>query len=206
MKKLTIITLLILPLFLSSCITRAVIKDRKSYKETFYSYYVSQYGGDVIFIGKKYHYVFKDKNNQISEFTKVAWKDKLQMSGIQLFVNSDNEVNGSVYLESYIKTKNLQEEMVQIFKKYGFEEGEKGFFSKSIALDGIRYRPIANSNQPYKGFFGTEYHTKIKYNLNSKEELRKALITPIAVTADGILIVGGGTIIPLLIIAITADK
>ncbi len=203
MKKITLLSAITLSLLLSSCITRYVKKDHKSYNEIFYSYYASRYGNDLVFIGQKYHYIFKDKLGQINEFAMPAWKEKLGIDVINLSINRDNEVTGSISLKILKPFSELTIKETDYLKSYGFDEKKGSFLIKKITLNGVRYLPRPDSSQDNKDHFTRLYTTKIRYELNSEEEIRKALITPIAMTADGVLIVAGGITIPLLIVAFT---
>jgi hypothetical protein len=98
MQKITSF-LLLLALFLnSSCITRQV-KKGSSYTESFRGYFLSKRNNEIVFIGKEYHYIFKDESGHISELIKPKWKGKIKISQIKLRVDKNNNVYGDINLE-----------------------------------------------------------------------------------------------------------
>lgn len=209
MKKLTSLLLIISSLLLNSCVSKYVKKDRKSYSETFYSYYVSEYGNDLVFIGEKYHYVF-NRASEIAEIAKPEWKDKLLIDEINLSTNKDNEVKGDIKLMVSKSIETLKDKEIARLIKYGFifEVGKNGIMvlKKKITLNGIRYEPEVKVDRDNKDHFTRSHTSKIKYELNSGEKVKKALITPIAVAADGIIIVAGVAFILLPAIVSLSGK
>ncbi len=92
-------SILLLALFLNSaCITRQVKKEA-SYTENFHGYFLSKHNNEIVFIGEKYHYIFKDESGHISELIKPEWKAKIRISQIKLRVDRNNNVYGDINLE-----------------------------------------------------------------------------------------------------------
>ena len=198
--------LLIAMLFLTNaCIARQVKKD-PSYAETFLGYFVNQRGNEIVFIGKKYHYIFKDDSGQIAELTKPEWKEKLKISQIKLRVDKDNNVYGDINLEFVKSEKIPSNQDVQLLKKQEFVENNKNIFSKKISLKGIRYEPAIGFDNEFKKSFSREYESKIFYDADRLDKIKKATLTPVAYAADGVLILAGGVWIPLLIIVFTDEN
>ncbi len=98
--------IILLALFLnSSCITRQVNKV-SSYTESFRGYFLSKHDNEIVFIGEKYHYIFKDKSGHISELIKPEWRGKIKISQIKLRVDGDNNVYGDINLE-FVEPKKI---------------------------------------------------------------------------------------------------
>ena len=205
MKKITSLLLIATLFITNACIARHVKKD-PSYTETFHGYFANQHGDEIVFIGKKYHYIFKDDSGQIAELTKSEWKEKLKISQIKLRVDKDNNVYGDVNLEfvKLGKISSKQEDL--LLKKQEFAENNKNIFSKKISLKGIRYEPARGFYNEFKKSFSRKYESKIFYDADSLDKVKKATLTPIAYVADGLLIFAGGIWIPLLIIAFTDEN
>lgn len=202
LKKKLLGLLFLFPLVLSSCISKYINNKSKGYNETFYYYYISPQKNDLVFTGEKYNYVFKDDGGYIAKLTKKKWKKNFAISSINLSVNKSNFVTGSITIQTLKPIASLIKNKATVLKKYGFQENINGFLSIKIKLNGIRYLPRKNSKKPYKNNLSIPYKTKIKYNLSKGEKLRKALITPIAYTADGAIIIIGGVYIPLIIFSV----
>ena len=151
-------------------------------------------------------YIFKDDSGQIGELTKPEWREKLKISQIKLRVDKDNNVYGDVNLEFVRlgKIPSKQEEL--LLKKQEFTENNKNIFSKKISLKGIRYKPAIGFDSEFKKAFSREYESKIFYDADSLDKIKKSTLTPVAYAADGLLIFAGGIWIPLLIIAFTDEN
>ena len=205
MKKITSLLLIAILFITNACIARQVKKD-PSYTETFRGYFANQHGNEIVFIGRKYHYIFKDDSGQIGELTKPEWIEKLKISQIKLRVDKDNNVYGDVNLEFVRlgKIPSKQEEL--LLKKQEFTENNKNIFSKKISLKGIRYKPAIGFDSEFKKAFSREYESKIFYDADSLDKIKKSTLTPVAYAADGLLIFAGGIWIPLLIITFTDEN
>ncbi len=70
-----------------------------SYMESFRGYFLSKRDNEIVFIGEKYHYIFKDESGHIAKLIKPEWKGKIKISQIKLRVDRDNNVYGDVNLE-----------------------------------------------------------------------------------------------------------
>lgn len=205
-KRLVILPIIISSLLLSSCVSGYIL-DRKErgYYEIFYNYYTGNHNNDLVFVGKKYHYVFKDRFGYISELTKNKWKSKLTISTIDLSVNKDNKVTGSIYIKTSESLDSFTKQDVALLEKYGFKKFKNEFLAKTLNLNGIRYRPRKNSKKDKQNHLSKYYKVKIKYILSKGEKIKKAAITPIAYTAEGAFIVVGGVWAPLVILAFTKE-
>ncbi len=196
---------LIMLLTVNSCITRQVQK-KPSYKETFYGYFASKYGNDLVFIGKKFHYIFKDNSNQISEFTRPEWKSKLSISDIKLEVDNDNNVDGYVELRLLNLSNNFTANERLKLNKMGFLENKKNILINKILLKGIRYEPTKDFDLRSGNSFSKRYESRIFYKVGTLHKVKKATLTPISALADGILIIAGGTFLPMAIIIATDEN
>jgi hypothetical protein len=205
MKNITKLLLIAALLFTNSCISRQVKKD-PSYKETFRNYFISKRAQEVVFIGKKYHYVFQDESKQIANLINPEWRDKLQISEIKLRVSKDNEVYGHVNLKFVQLTKEMSKEDELLLKKQQFVKNSRNIFSKKISLKGVRYKPAIGFSNNSGSYFSKKYKSKIFYDVDDLDKVKKVALTPIAFAADGLLILAGGIWVPLLIIAFTDEN
>jgi hypothetical protein len=157
--------------------------EQHNYDETSTSFYVTEDGSKVVVLGEKYHYIFDDvapslKNILLSplELRKVVLADLSNF-----YVRRDNVVTGDYTLSL---SSTASEEQRKSALDAGFVPPGP---TLSGQLKGLRYST--------EGFAATAQTQKFSqpYVVSIEEEgsmVAKILLTPIAVTADGALILG----------------
>lgn len=204
--------LVILSLLLnSSCATRQLWEEKRYYDDTIKEYLVSDDGSKVIFLGKKYHYIFDDNSGAVKQLLKWGGRSKLVMNIYDFKALSENDVKLSVWISSApqkeLSNKNLptlSKEEIDFLRKLGFLEGKTGsnnMLSKKIDLNGTRYLPKPNVNYEISSSLNKEYKVKVEYS-NFFDKTVKVALTPITVAEDAIIIVTGtGLVITFGVVA-----
>jgi len=197
LKKSVMLHLLIISnLFLSACSDLTVkLWEPKHYEEEFRHFLINQQYGFVVFLTQKYHYVFSDNSNLMKSI--LSWQDRrvlyIDADASELHVNKNNQVRGDIMIRSF--NENLMPfREAQLFK-YGFRKDKNGWFLK-LKIFGTRYK--ANPNvQGILPQLDLSYKIKVYTDLNKGEVLKDVLLTPLTITADGIITIGKILLLPM---------
>lgn len=180
-------------LSVSGCFTPKLYEHHK-YDETSTSFYVTEDGSKVVVVGEKYHYIFDDvspslKNILLSplELRKVVIADLSNF-----YVRRDNVVTGD-YILSLSST--ASEEQRKSALDAGFVPPGP---TLSGHLKGLRYSTEGFAATAQTQTFSQPYVVSIE---EQGSMVAKILLTPIAVTADGILILAGAALLLILLAA-----
>jgi hypothetical protein len=166
----------------TGCFTPKLYEQHK-YDETSTSFYVTEDGSKVVVLGDKYHYIF----DEVSPSLKNILLSPLELRQVVIadlsnfYVRRDNVVTGDYTISLSSRASEEQRKSAL----------DAGFVSPgptlSGQLKGLRYST--------EGFAATAQTQKFSqpYVVSIEEEgsmVAKILLTPIAVTADGVLILG----------------
>ncbi len=197
--------LLITIFFINSCIATKYLHRELSYQETFRSFFISKDLQDIVFMGRKYDYIFKDDEGVIENLIKLNWKKKLTIKNFDLTASGDN-VKGNIIVETKAEDMDFTKEQLKILENIGFKKSEDRLV-KTIMVNGLRYKPAPYSNENQeKSSFHNFYTTTIKEEISQKRKLARIAATPIAIAADGMIIYAGGIILPLMFIEANKNK
>lgn len=195
-KILTLIFFTFSSITFSSCsnLTKK-LWEPKHYEEEFKHFLINQRYGFVAFLTQKYHYVFSDNSNLMKSI--LSWQDRrvlyIDADASELHVNKNNEVRGDIMIRSF--NENLMPfREAQLFK-YGFRKDKNGWFLK-LKIFGTRYK----SNPNVQGVLpqlDLSYKIKVYTDLNKGEVLKDVLLTPLTITADGIITIGKILLLPM---------
>ncbi len=167
----------------------------KTYIETFSHFLVTDDGDYVIFLGKNYDYIFADKSDLAKEILK--WKDRkilfVDIERSHITVNLDNDVGGYVIIKAF--TDNLPLEDLMFLRALGFRESQSEILSVKFNLKGKRYAASGISDVPLPALTNT-YITDIYETSGFFGNIGKITLTPLAITADSVLLVGKVLIAP----------
>ena len=210
-KVFLIISVIVLGIFLSlGCVTKQVWKDPKkafSYAETIISFYNNVEKEEILFIGKKYHYIFTENTKYLIELLKQ--REFLELVKRKLSVEAR--------IDSYDNRKTFAHIEIQ-FKESELSKTQKNWLIHSAENNGRRdSRPMQYHEGIYRVYFnirGTRYHAKsevntqvaklknsiplniTEYKVEKKSTLYKVAMTPLSVTADaGLAVVVAGALI-----------
>jgi hypothetical protein len=186
--------LCIILLFLDSCITKAVWRN-KSYEEKIEHFFVGSDGRYLVLVGQKYHYVFTDNAGLFKAILSLKQKGvlTLEQNKTYLKLDSNNNIAGSFVIEGPFSV--LPREDMYLLTSLGFKPDKHDNLSIEIELVGRRYsskylgQALSKSNSTYK--------LLIYYDDSSLTEgLGKVAITPVTVTLDAVLLIGKIIIYP----------
>lgn len=197
----------VVAIFLSiGCATPAIWKDGSSdkdykrYTETIDAFMVNPADKSMIFIGEKYHYIFEPND-------KLAYLLDHRDGSMEFLVadgnyNISNDIVDAGFQVAIDKTKATK----QTLKWLNGQNADNANNNKIyISLDGKRYNsdPKINSAVPKttKPFSITIQDTTKKRNIGGT--IVKVIATPLALVADGVIIIGAG--IALIPIAISGN-
>jgi hypothetical protein len=166
--------------------------ERHTYDETSTSFFVTEDGSKLAVLGEKYHYIFDDippslKHILLSplELRTVVRADLLNFS-----VSSDNVVTGDYTLSLSLLASEEQRKSAR----------DAGFVPPDLTLSGhVKGRRYSTEGFPYSA--QTQKFSQ-PYVVNIEEQgsmVAKILLTPIAVTADGVLILAGIALLLILL-------
>lgn len=177
----------------TGCLTPMLYKPR-TYDETALAFLVTEDGSRVVVLGQRYHYIF----NEISPSLKQILLSPLELRAVvvghlaNFSVSSDNVVTGDYAL--YLSSEASDEQRTSAI--------DAGFVTPDVTLSG-HLKGVRYSAEGFK-FPSTAQAQEFahRYGATIQEERSKAakiLLTPITVTADGALILGGLLLLFLLL-------
>ncbi len=189
MRKLVALALIAFSIFTTSCngLTKK-LWNWHGYEEDFKHFLINQQNGYVVFLAQKFHYVFIDNSNLMKNI--LLWQDRrtlfIDTSETEIHVDKNNQANGEVMIRSF--SENLMPHREFFLVNNGFKKDKKGWYLK-LKLFGNRYlaNPNIHGNFPQ---LDLNYKIKISEELNRGEILTATALTPIAITADGIITIG----------------
>ena len=189
MRKLVALVLIAFLIFTTSCngLTKK-LWNWHGYEENFKHFLINQQYGYVVFLTQKFHYIFIDNSNLMKNI--LLWKDRrtlfIDTSETEIHVDKNNQASGEVMIRSF--SENLMPNREFFLVNNGFKKDKKGWYLK-LKLFGNRYlaNPNIHGNFPQ---LDLNYKIKISEELNKGEILTATALTPIAMTADGIITIG----------------
>jgi hypothetical protein len=199
MKKMVILlTALFFLVFGGACFTPALYdkpaETTRNFVEEVSSFLITEDGKNLIVIGKEHHYIFS-ANDTLKVI--LSWPEKKRVkASFQTFsIRSDQTVSGMYNLDIE-NSQNLTAETKALLLSKGFSENklEKRLYHSGW-IQGTRYS--ADKFQvPATMKFNQTYTIKMIESVSSASEaIKRILLTPLALTADGLLILGG---VPLM--------
>lgn len=202
MRKISYLTLILL-LFITTSCSESWIKftpklwAEKSYSETFDRFFVARDGWRIVFIGRRYHYVFYDDSKVLLKLLNSKSRDLLFINPRKTYLKLElgNRIRGSVVIEA-IADDNFSKGEVYDLHALGFRNDERNSLSLSIPIRGNRYRADGRIgvNLPH---LNRTYIIPIHYNSSTLSKIKRAALTPIAVTADALVILGRAVLVPI---------
>ena len=179
-------------LSVAGCFTPMLYEPRL-YDETALSFLVTEDGSRLVVLGEKYHYIFDDISPSLKEILLSPLNLRTVVVAVlaNFYVKSDNVVTGDYFLSL---SDQASEEQRKTAIGAGFVPPD---LNLSGHLKGVRYSA--------KGFPFSAAQTQAfahRYSANVRAERSKTakiLLTPVTVTADGILILGGTALLLLLL-------
>lgn len=178
----------------AGCFTQKLIESAfytGKYQEVVTSFLITEDKSKLVLLGEKYHYIF-DADVSMVKILNSSCLPLISVYFTDLRVKKDNRITGNFTLTL---ASSATDEQKKSAMDVGFAyDGEKLFMEMSGKLDGIRYSATGFAGVPLS------YRTNGPYYLDIVEETAelniagKILLTPIAVLADGVLVLGGAAL------------
>ena len=186
MRKFSILLIL---LTLNSCdgLTKK-LWNFHGYEEDFKHFLINQQNGYVVFLAQKFHYIFIDNSNLMKNI--LLWQDRrtlfIDTLETKIHIDKNNKADGEVVIRSF--SENLMPHREFFLINNGFKKDKKGWYLK-LKIFGTRYlaNPNIHGNFPQ---LDLNYKIQISEELNGGEIVAATALTPIAITADGIITIG----------------
>jgi hypothetical protein len=186
------------------CVTKGLWRDTdtKVYNETIIAFYSNPIKNEIIFIGKKYHYIFNEGTIGLQEVLKSKELLALNKSNLQIHTYTEKKDSSVVHtgLGIHFEEKGLNLEQKNWLINHGFNlyNNYVPMRTKHFSLKGKRYQ--ANNQVNIKALKLKE-SINIQVSVHYSNTLYKVLMTPLTVTADAGLALAGAVIIPIMWIA-----
>jgi len=184
-------------ILLSSCATHSLWNSSNRYSERVKGFLITKSGDKMVVIGDKYHYVFpvnlELKNIMISKKRKLI---KPRFTNFK--VDENNKISGNFHLHFYAKFEDDSEWLEDL----GFsirrvtKHGNTSYVYRG-KLDGKRYK--ADKKVNIKESFRRSYRLSIAEPEGGAETIKKVLATPVTLTVDGLLLIGGAVLSSMFI-------
>lgn len=176
---------------LSGCFTQRLFEP-KIYREKISSVLVSEDNKNLVIFTEQYHYIF-DLPPELATVLKGELHSHVKASLFQFQVDAERHITGKYEL---LLPPDSPEHIKQVAIAAGFDSSG---ISMNGELSGMRYD--ANGVHPPANLqLNQEYEVTISAEQTSGEKAAKALLTPITVTADGVVVL---VTVPLGIIMFT---
>lgn len=190
------------------CVTKALWRDSdtKVYNETIIAFYTNPVKNEIIFIGKKYHYIFDKGTSTFHEVLKARELLGLNQKHLSIITSIDRKDVSLIIagIEIGFKKNLLNKEQLSWleshdFIEYNYYNGKKELlFRKAFSLHGKRYKADSKVNAKV---IKLNYPIELEIAEPLKNTLYKILMTPLSITADAGLAIAGAVIIPIIWIA-----
>ena len=181
------------------CVTKGLWDESSStsYKDTIIAFYSNPQKNEIIFLGEKYHYFFKQGTAPLNELLKAREFLALQRNHLNISTYIDKDAITHTHISVTFNLQNISPQQREWLYHHKFlKMGNTPLLTKIFELTGERYRASSTVNK---------HAVKIKYPINidvreySSNLGKKVLLTPLAVGADSVLIVAGIILSPLLL-------
>ncbi len=205
-KLVTLLMAFCFLVFAGACFTPALYDkpalESKHFVEKISSFLITQDGKNLIVAGNQYHYIFTP--NDTLKFI-LAWPERKRVKATfdSFTINNDQSVLGSYQLR-IDNADNLPKETVALLTAKGFTSSASLplFLTYYGHIQGTRYL-ADNFKMPAAMQFSQTYAINmIEYQPSTTEAIKRILLTPLAVAADGLLILGG---VPILLFSLMVD-
>jgi hypothetical protein len=189
-------------IFGGACFTpelyRGTAFETHNFTEEISSFLITQDEQQLIVIGKQNHYVFAA--NDTLKFI-LGWSENQRVkASFYNFVITEKQTVSGRYELSVNTGQDLSDATKKLLISKGFSESipQKRLFYNG-SLEGTRY--LANNIKlPETMQFHQKYSIEMsEYQPSTSQTVKRILLTPLALAADGALLLGG---IPLLLLAI----
>ncbi|MDQ7089720.1 MAG: hypothetical protein Q9M50_03635 [Methylococcales bacterium] len=206
MKKSLILVMTLAFLLLgNACFTPLLYdgKNSRTYTEEARSFLITEQGTQLVVIGKKHHYIFAAPDNTLKFILQWPEKKRIKASFSSFKIDTEQSVSGT-YTLIVKKSPDLSVETNALLMAKGFTENKAlKILNYHGSLEGTRYS-ADSFKLPKTLFLNKKYklHMIEEMPLSASGVVKKILLTPLAIAADGLIILGGA---PILLFTILMD-
>jgi hypothetical protein len=181
---------------LSACVTPKLFND-KEYTEKIMSFMITADDKKLVVIGERYHYIF-DMPDGLLPVLKADYRKILNSSFYNFHVH-DSAVDGryDLTLPQSASAEDKQQAIADGFKVDPFGnirfEGE---------IQGTRYSAADFEQKLTAQPFNQNYTVGVTETLSTIDKGVRMLATPVTVAADGVLMLGGVLLIPVVLVSL----
>ena len=194
-KILTLLIALSFLIFGGACFTSALYdnpaEDTRNFVEEVSTFLITQDGKSLIVAGKQHHYIFAI--NDTLKFI-LNWSEKKRIkTAFQNFAIRSNQSVSGMYTLTVNDGQDLAPEIKKLLLSKGFSENKsQNTLEHHGWLQGTRY--LADKfKMPAAMQLNQKYSINMtEYQPSASAIVKRILLTPLAVAADGALIVIGG--------------
>lgn len=180
-------------LSVTGCFTPKLYKTRETqYDETALSFLVTEDGSKLVVLGEKHHYIFDDISPSLTQVLGSPLRTIVAVSLTSFRVKKDNIVTGDYSLKL---SEEASDEQRRNAIDAGFPEPELILLGN---LKGVRYSAEGFPSPPETQKFTRPYVVSITEETEAKLST-KILLTPLTVTADGLIVLG---VVALVLLAL----
>lgn len=179
---------------LPGCMTSALHADHK-YQEKVSSVLIASDGKNIALLGDKYHYII-DAPQGLTAALNAPLRKKLEASIGTVKIDKHNSMQAWLRLK---ENEQLSAAERAVALQLGFKPDYDQQLELSYHLTGKRYS--AGKFQPPSNLLQLDktYSVEIVAEQSTTETLVRAPLTPIAVAADGAIIMGTAMLLPVLV-------
>lgn len=205
-KLLTLLIAFCFLIFGGACFTPALYdkpaEQTRHFVEKINTFLITQDGKNMIVAGNQHHYIF-NPNDTLKFILGWSERKRVKVTFDNFTINSDQSVVGSYQLR-IDNADNLPKETIAQLTAKGFTRSASLplFLTYYGQIQGTRYL-ADNFKMPAAMQFSQTYSINMIENQPSATEaIKRILLTPLAVAADGLLILGG---VPILLFSLMVD-
>jgi len=186
---------------LLSCVFTPALNELKpnNYVEEISSIWITENEDSIIVLTPKYHYIF-EAPPLIIDSLKSDYAHKVNARFGQFYVGENNDITGQVLL----KILQATESEFKSARPLGYKGTTPAELGAYVVVDGVRY--VSNndtpSTQPY--YLNKKHEIKVSEPMPIVGTVAKVALTPIAMGGDGVLMLGGLVLAPIVLPIIAA--
>lgn len=182
-------------LALQGCVTTSTtdLYTNLTYTEHLDSIYISADKSKLVFIGKKYHYIF-EASPSLTLALAASFRKKLTGEFDKFYVEYNEDIGGGyrLYLPHKFASKMEEKEALMM----GFKKGDGESYFMDGKISGRRYAangPVIPNATAEK--LNKNYSIAIEERPSALKTVGRIAATPVTVLADGVLSIGAGIIL-----------
>ena len=192
-----IISSILCMMLVSSCATHSLWNSSNRYSERVKGFLITQSGDKMVVVGDKYHYIFP-VNDRLKKIL-VSKKRKLikpRFTGFK--VDKNNKITGKFHLHFQARFEDNSEWLEELgFSIRRVTRNSNTSYIYRGELEGRRYQ--GSNKIKIKNNFRRSYRLSITEPEDSADTVKKILATPVTLTVDGLLVIGGAVLSTLFI-------